>query len=70
MKELYRLCRDTGVFLLKALGPTSDQDEDLQENQPDMIDVVTYTSQSGESVINYLRNVYNSYIIQKVEQIT
>ena len=69
-KELYRLCQGTGALLLQALDPPSDEDEDFQENPPDMVDVVTHTSQSGESVIDYLRNVYNSHIIQKVEQIT
>ena len=28
-KELCRLCRGTGAFLLQALGPPSDEDEDL-----------------------------------------
>ena len=45
MKELYRLRQGTCALLLKAFGPPSDEDEDLQENQPDMIDVVTHICQ-------------------------
>ena len=68
--EKLRKCQGTGALLLQALGPSSDEDEDLQENQPDMVEVVIHKSQSWESVKDYLRNVYNSYITQKVEQIT
>ena len=67
-KELYRLCRGTGSFLLQALGPPSDEDEDLQENPPEMIDGVTYTCQKGESVINYLKNVYNLMLFRKLSK--
>ncbi|XP_061185059.1 uncharacterized protein LOC133193101 [Saccostrea echinata] len=69
-KELYRMCHGTGALLLQTLDPPSNEDEDLHENPPDMIDAVTHTIQSGESLIDYLRNVFNSDIIQEVEQIT
>lgn len=62
-KELFRMCRGTGALLLQTLDPPSDEDEDLQENPPDMIDTVTHTSQSGEPLIDYMKNVYNSDVV-------
>lgn len=44
--EKLRKCQGTGALLLQVLGPSSDEDEDLQENQPDMVEVVTHKSQS------------------------
>lgn len=35
-----------------------------------MIDAVTHTSQSGEPLIDYLKNVFNSDVVQDVEQMT
>lgn len=69
-KELFRMCQGTGALLLQTLDPPSDEDEDLQENPPDMIDAVTHTSQSGEPLIDYLKNVFNSDVVQDVEQMT
>ncbi|XP_062567661.1 uncharacterized protein LOC134229863 [Saccostrea cucullata] len=68
-KELYTMCQGTGALLLHTLDPHSDEEEDHHEDPPDMIAALTHTIKTGESLIGYLRNVYNSDIIHEVEQI-
>ena len=55
LRKNCRLCQ--GTCALKSIW-SSDEDEDLQENQPDMVEVVTHKSQSCESVIDYLRQSF------------